>query len=88
MSPEIFALLAPLPAKVKAVTVTDDNITFTIVISEYLCERSREAALNHARNVHAVQQDLRCTAFAGASDFDVCVHRVHLTFVRVSELSR
>ena len=50
MSPEIFALLAPLPAKVKAVTVTDDNITFTIVISEYLCERSREAALNHELN--------------------------------------
>ena len=50
MSPAIFALLAPLPAKVKAVTVTDDNITFTIVISEYLCERSREAALNHELN--------------------------------------
>ena len=50
MSPEIFALLAPLPAKVKAVTVTDDNITFTIVISEYLCERSRIAALNHEFN--------------------------------------
>ena len=36
MHPEIFARLAPLPAKVKAVTVTDDNLVFTIVISEYL----------------------------------------------------
>ena len=50
MTPEIFALLAPLPAKVKAVTVTDDNLVFTIVISEYLCERSRLAALNHELN--------------------------------------
>lgn len=50
MTPEIFALLAPLPAKVKAVTVTDDNLVFTIVISEYLCERSRIAALNHELN--------------------------------------
>ena len=41
MSPEIFALLAPLPAKVKAVTVTDDNLTFTIVISEDLCTEPR-----------------------------------------------
>ena len=50
MTPEIFALLAPLPAKVKAVTVTDDNLVFTVVISEYLCERSRIAALNHELN--------------------------------------
>lgn len=47
MHPEIFARLAPLPAKVKAVTVTDDNLVFNVFISEYLCERSRLAALNH-----------------------------------------
>lgn len=50
MTPEIFALLLPLPAKVKAVTVTDDNLVFTIVVSEYLCERSRIAALHHELN--------------------------------------
>lgn len=50
MQPEIFARLAPLPAKVKAVTVTDDNLVFNVFISEYLCERSRFAALNHELN--------------------------------------
>lgn len=50
MHPEIFARLAPLPAKVKAVTVTDDNLVFNVFISEYLCERSRLAALNHELN--------------------------------------
>ena len=50
MHPEIFARLAPLPAKVKAVTVTDDNLVFTIVVSEYLCEHSQIAALNHELN--------------------------------------
>ena len=50
MHPEIFARRAPLPAKGKAVTVTDDNLVFTIVVSEYLCERSRIAALNHEFN--------------------------------------
>ncbi|MFQ8996334.1 MAG: hypothetical protein ACLR6L_09580 [Agathobaculum sp.] len=50
MHPEIFARLAPLPAKVKAVTVTDDNLVFNVFVSEYLCERSRLAALNHELN--------------------------------------
>ena len=50
MPPEIFARLAPLPAKVKAVTVTDDNLVFNVFVSEYLCERSRLAALNHELN--------------------------------------
>ena len=47
MTPEIFARLAPLPAKVKAVVVTDDYIVFTIFVSEYLCEESRRKALMH-----------------------------------------
>ena len=47
MTPEIFARLAPLPAKVKAVVVTDDYIMFTIFVSEYLCEDSRRKALMH-----------------------------------------
>lgn len=47
MTPEIFARLAPLPAKVKAVVVTDDYMVFTIFVSEYLCEESRRRALMH-----------------------------------------
>ena len=47
MTPEIFARLAPLPAKVKAVVVTDDYMVFTIFVSEYLCEESRRKALIH-----------------------------------------
>lgn len=47
MTPEIFARLAPLPAKVKAVVITDDYMTFTIFVSEYLCESSRMRALRH-----------------------------------------
>ena len=47
MTPEIFARLAPLPAKVKAVVVTDDYMVFTIFVSEYLCEESRRKALMH-----------------------------------------
>lgn len=47
MTPEIFARLAPLPAKVKAVVVTDDYMEFTIFVSEYLCEESRRKALAH-----------------------------------------
>lgn len=50
MQPEIFALLLPMPAKVKAVTVTDDNLTFTVVVNSNLCERTRNAALNHELN--------------------------------------
>lgn len=62
MHPEIFARLAPLPAKVKAVTVTDDNLVFNVFVSEYLCERSRLAALNHELNHiyenHFTDQDI------------------------------
>ena len=47
MTPEIFARLAPLPAKVKAVVLTDDYMMFTIFVSEYLCEESRRKALMH-----------------------------------------
>lgn len=47
MTPEIFARLAPLPAKVKAVVLTDDYMVFTIFVSEYLCEESRRKALMH-----------------------------------------
>ena len=47
MTPEIFARLAPLPAKVKAVVLTDDYMEFTIFVSEYLCEESRRKALMH-----------------------------------------
>lgn len=47
MTPEIFARLAPLPAKVKAVVLTEDYMMFTIFVSEYLCEESRRKALMH-----------------------------------------
>lgn len=47
MTPEIFAQLAPLPAKVRAVVLTDDYMVFTIFVSEYLCEESRRKALMH-----------------------------------------
>lgn len=47
MTPEIFARLAPLPAKVKAVVITDDYMEFTIFVSENLCEKSRRKALMH-----------------------------------------
>ena len=47
MNPDIFARLAPLPAKVKAVVITDDYIVFTIFVNEYLCEESRKKALMH-----------------------------------------
>ena len=50
MHPEIFARLAPLPAKVKAVTLTDDCLVFTVIVNANLCERSRQAALNHELN--------------------------------------
>lgn len=50
MTPDIFARLLPLPAKVRAVTITDDYQTFTILVSEYLCEQSRRAALRHELN--------------------------------------
>ena len=47
MTPEIFARLAPLPAKVKAVVITDDYMEFTIFVSEILCEEGRRKALMH-----------------------------------------
>ena len=47
MTPEIFARLAPLPAKVKAVVITDDYMEFTIFVSENLCEEGRRKALMH-----------------------------------------
>lgn len=47
MTPEIFARLVPLPAKVKAVVITEDYLTFTIFVSESLCEESRKKALAH-----------------------------------------
>lgn len=50
MTPEIFARLLPLPAKVRAVVITDDYRTFTILVSEYLCESSRLSALRHELN--------------------------------------
>lgn len=50
MTPEIFARLLPLPAKVRAVVITDDYVTFTILVSEYLCEESRLSALRHELN--------------------------------------
>lgn len=50
MTPEIFALLLPLPAKVKAVTLSNDNLVFTVVVNANLCERSRLAALHHELN--------------------------------------
>ena len=50
MTPEIFARLLPLPAKVRAVVITDDYVTFTILVSEYLCEESRLSALRHDLN--------------------------------------
>lgn len=50
MTPEICARLMPLPAKVRAVTITDDYITFTVLVSEYLCEQSRMSALRHELN--------------------------------------
>lgn len=47
MKPDVFAWLVPLPAKVKAVVTTEDYMTFTIFVNEYLCESSRRKALMH-----------------------------------------
>lgn len=50
MTPEIFARLLPLPSKVKAVVVTDDYETFTILVNESLCAESRKRVLLHELN--------------------------------------
>lgn len=62
MTPNIFARLVPLPAKVKAVTLTDDCVTFAVLVNANLCEESRRRAfrheLNHIYNDHFFEQCL------------------------------
>lgn len=47
MTPYVTAHLAPIPPKVKAVVLTHDYVHFRIVVSEYLCEESRQRAFQH-----------------------------------------